>query len=79
MSSDCVIEVHSITSAPPGWKFVQSEEPVACFALVTVANVAHSGKFQERMVIGIAASDINSDLLGMEVNVVTGDVHFDPS
>lgn len=75
-AENCIIDVHSITAAPLGWKFVDDNQPVACFALITVASVAHPGQFQGRMVIGLGTNDLCLDLLGKDVSMLTGDMHF---
>lgn len=71
-----IVEVHSISAAAPGWRFEDSNQPVVCFALVTVAATAHPGNFQNRWVIGLGQNDVNSDLLGMEVGVLEKNVCF---
>lgn len=66
--SNHIVEVHSITTAPPGWKLVQSQRSVACFALVTTSATAHPGQFNERRVIPLTELDLNTDLLGRPVD-----------
>lgn len=76
--ADVVTEVHSITSASPGWKLSQSGLAVACFALVSTTSKEHPGQFNERLVIPLGIHDLSTDLLGREIDFARDDVEFNP-
>ena len=71
--AEVVIEVHSISAAPLGWKTVQSKQPVVCFALVTTTTAEHPGSFSERRVIPLTNGDLNVNLLGRVVDELEDD------
>lgn len=73
---DVVSDVHSITTAPPGWRFSHNGEQVVCFALVSTVSHKHPSLGTSRMIIPVAAQWLGMSLLGYEVIVAEQDIEF---
>lgn len=80
--ADIVIEVHSITAAPIGWRIAKYEarrsgHRIACFALVTTTSAEHPGVTTGRRIIPVTEHEIGAGLIGMEVETGGPEVTLD--
>lgn len=71
-----VIDVLSITAAPPALVTEDKGRRVVALALVVVSPAVAKGSMQEKRVIPLTEDLIGTELLGLEVDAVCDGVRF---